>query len=75
MEQETRATDGAAPGPTTKEIKRLSFVFYGEQGKPCLKIYDARTGELLKTIPPEQIILGGAAVEPTEPEKSVDTRA
>jgi uncharacterized FlaG/YvyC family protein len=33
-------------------IKRLSFVFYGESGRPCLRIYDARSGELIKEIPP-----------------------
>lgn len=33
-------------------IKRLSFVFYGETGRPCLRVYDARSGDLLKEIPP-----------------------
>lgn len=39
-------------GQPAHVIKRLSFVFYGESGRPCLRIYDARSGELIKSIPP-----------------------
>ncbi|OGS70652.1 MAG: hypothetical protein A2Y96_02945 [Firmicutes bacterium RBG_13_65_8] len=34
-------------------IKRLSFVFYSESGLAMVRLYDARTGELLKEIPPQ----------------------
>ncbi len=46
-------TGGAFSSDARPAIKHLSFLFYGKSGAPCLRIYNARTGELLKEIPPD----------------------
>jgi len=49
------ASGGPAPGlskASAAVIKRLSFVFYSEAGTALVRIYNARTGELLREIPP-----------------------
>lgn len=48
-------------------IKRLSFVFYGEAGDALVRVYDARTGELLREIPPQLTGVKGDPGGPREP--------